>query len=132
MTGYYKKSIDELDGKINDLHHEQCNFLVSYEKAIELIINKISELKKYVLTKGFKNQQAEIHFFRYIKPQFIAKLIYYNAIYKIETKKPYGAKPIRKYLNKELKKLKRFFDDCSHFLLFHYSTKLKNCAASGR
>lgn len=42
---------------------------------------------------------------------FFAKLIYYNAIYKIETKKQDEAKSIEKYLNIELKKLKRFFDN---------------------
>lgn len=44
-----------------------------------------------------------------------------NAIYKIETKKPYGAKRIRKHLNKELKKLKRFFDDNLDFYKYYRS-----------
>src|SRR5690606_18602846 len=56
--------------------------------------------KAYVLKRGFKNTDEEIRFFKYQKPAIVAKLIYYNAIYKIETKKPYGTKPIRKYLNK--------------------------------
>ena len=58
---------------------------------------------------------------QYQKPTIISKLIYYNAIYKIETKKPYGAKPIKKYLNKELKKLKRFFDHNLDFYKYYRS-----------
>ncbi|WP_449441376.1 RteC domain-containing protein [Sphingobacterium corticibacter] len=42
-------------------------------------------------------------------------------MYKIETKKPYGTKPIRKYLNKELKKLKRFFDNKIDFYKYYRS-----------
>jgi len=80
---------------------------VSYEKAIEVILAKIAELKKYILKSGFKNHQEEIHFFKYIKPQFIAKLIYYNAIYKIETRRSYGNKRIKKYFAKELEKAKK-------------------------
>src|SRR5690606_41664277 len=40
---------------------------------------------------------------------------------KIETKKPYRAKPIRKYLNKELKKLNRFFDNNLDFYKYYRS-----------
>lgn len=68
--------------------------------------------------KGFENVDEEILFFKYQKPTIVAKLIYYNAIYKIETRKPYGAKPIMKYLNKELKKLKRSFDNNLDFYKF--------------
>ncbi|WP_149914630.1 RteC domain-containing protein [Sphingobacterium cavernae] len=74
-----------------------------------------------MLKKGFKNVDEEIRFFKYQKPTIVAKLIYYNAIYKIETKKPYGAKPIRKYLNRELKKLKRFFDNNLDFYKYYRS-----------
>ncbi|WP_461534076.1 RteC domain-containing protein [Sinomicrobium sp.] len=62
-----------------------------------------------------------MRFFKYQKPAIVAKLIYYNAIYKIETKKPYGTKPIRKCLNKELKKLKRFFDNNLDFYKYYRS-----------
>lgn len=70
---------------------------------------------------GFSSPSEEIHFFKFQKPVIVAKLIYYNAIYKIETKKPYGAKRIMKHLNKELKKLKRFFDDNLDFYKYYRS-----------
>ncbi|WP_236636853.1 RteC domain-containing protein [Sinomicrobium soli] len=43
--------------------------------------------------------RKKIHFFKYQKPVIVSKLIYYNAIYKIDTRKPYGAKRIKKYMN---------------------------------
>lgn len=121
MIEYLKKISDELEEEIKELTYEQSDILVSYEKAIKLILSKTDELKEYVLKTGFKNEQEEIHFFKYQKPAIIAKLIYYNAIYKIEARKPYGAKPIRKYLNKELKKLKRFFDNNLDFYKYYRS-----------
>lgn len=87
--------------------------------AVEFIVNTLSKLKEFVIKKGFKNIQEEIHFFKHQKPLIVAKLIYYNAIYKIETKKPHGRKLIRKYLNKELKKLKRFFDNNLEFYRYY-------------
>ncbi|WP_232214761.1 RteC domain-containing protein [Asinibacterium sp. OR53] len=113
--------MEELEEEIKELTYEQGNVLASSEKAVELILHKTAELKEYVLKTGFKNVQEEIHFFKYQKPAIIAKLIYYNAIYKIEARKPYGAKPIRKYLNKELKKLKRFFDNNLDFYKYYRS-----------
>ncbi|MBL7733895.1 MAG: RteC domain-containing protein [Chitinophagaceae bacterium] len=121
MTGFYTKIMEELEEEIKELTYEQGNVLTSSEKAVELILHKTAELKEYVLKTGFKNVQEEIHFFKYQKPAIIAKLIYYNAIYKIEARKPYGAKPIRKYLNKELKKLKRFFDNNLDFYKYYRS-----------
>ena len=121
MTGFYTKIMEELEEEIKELTYEQGNVLASSEKAVELILHKTSELKEYVLKTGFKNVQEEIHFFKYQKPAIIAKLIYHNAIYKIEARKPYGAKPIRKYLNKELKKLKRFFDNNLDFYKYYRS-----------
>jgi hypothetical protein len=121
MTGFYRKIMEALEEEIKELIYEQGNVLASSEKAVELILHKTAELKEYVLKTGFKNVQEEIHFFKYQKPAIIAKLIYYNAIYKIEARKPYGAKPIRKYLNKELKKLKRFFDNNLDFYKYYRS-----------
>ncbi len=113
MTGYYKKAFNELENQINELLFEQENQLTAYEKVIEIILQKMAKLKEYVLKTGFKNTQEEIHFFKHIKPQFIAKLIYYNAVYKIESKKPNETKSAKKFFETELKKLKKFFDNTS-------------------
>jgi len=121
MIEQFKKVIDEVEEGIKELAYDKGNILVTYEKAIELILSKTAELKEYVLRTGFENVQDEIHFFKYQKPTIIAKLIYYNAIYKIEARKPYGSKSIKKYLNKELKKLKRFFDHNLDFYKYYRS-----------
>ncbi len=55
-------------------------------------MKSLSELKTCVLKTGFSNEEEEIRFFKYQKPAIVAKLIYYNAVYKIEAKKPHGGK----------------------------------------
>lgn len=119
MSEYYNKILIDLQDEIDEVSCQDINKLVLYERIINLTLKKISDLKKYVLEKGFENEKAEIYFFKYQKPNIIAKLIYYNAIYKIETKKPYGSKAIKKYLNEELKKLKRFFDNNLEFYKYY-------------
>ena len=121
MNNFYNETLSKLETGINDLEIEADCSTQRIEAVIHLILECLSELKGYVLKRGFKNTDEEIRFFKYQKPAIVAKLIYYNAIYKIETKKPYGAKPIRKYLNKELKKLKRFFDNNLDFYKYYRS-----------
>ncbi len=119
MENFYNEQLSKLEISINELEVETDYSLQRIEMAVEFIVNTLSKLKEFVIKKGFKNIQEEIHFFKHQKPLIVAKLIYYNAIYKIETKKPHGRKLIRKYLNKELKKLKRFFDNNLEFYRYY-------------
>ena len=121
MKQFYNEKISELEIAIDEVEIETDCSLHRLETVIHLVLECLSELKEYVLKRGFKNINEEIRFFKYQKPVIVAKLIYYNTIYKIETKKPYGTKSIRKYLNKELKKLKRFFDNNLDFYKYYRS-----------
>jgi RteC protein. len=119
MDKFYNQTLYKLETAIIQLETEADYSVLRLEAVIAIILKCLSEVKKYVLNKGFKNVNEEIHFFKYQKPTIVSKLIYYNAIYKIETKKPYGSKPIKKYLNDELKKLKRYFDNNLEFYKYY-------------
>ncbi|MGO3109526.1 MAG: RteC domain-containing protein [Sphingobacterium sp.] len=115
----YNKILLKLEHDIQDIEIESDYSIQRIEIIIELIIKSLYEVKEYVLKNGFKNNDAEIHFFKHQKPAIVAKLIYYNAIYKIETRKPNDTKAIRKYLNEELRKLKRYFDNNLEFYKYY-------------
>ena len=119
MNKFYTETLHKLETEINDLEIETDHSIQRIEAVIGIILKCLSDVKKYVLNRGFKNIGEEIHFFKYQKPTIVSKLIYYNAIYKIETKKPYGSKPIKKYLNDELRKLKRYFDNNLEFYKYY-------------
>ncbi|MCH5684664.1 RteC domain-containing protein [Niabella sp. W65] len=120
MEKYYEKCVQRLDEQINELKLEIENPIILAQELIELLLNYLGELKKYVSERGFKSIEEEIHFFKRLKPVILAKLIYYNAIYKIETKKPYGnGKAIKKYIDNELSKLKRYFDNNLEFYKYY-------------
>lgn len=125
------KKIPNLKNKINllltDLN-EQLNFtdleiddpIHRSENAINIIINSINKLRIIFEKEKNISQEIEIDFFKNVKPKFTSKLIYYNAIYKIETKKPHGGDRIlKKYLNHELEKLKRYFDNNLEFYKYY-------------
>ena len=121
MDKFYNETYLKLETAIQELEIESDCPIKRIEAVIQLVIQSLSDLKKFVLKNDFKNTEEEIHFFKYQKPIIVSKLIYYNAVYKIETKKPYGEKQIKKFLNKELNKLKKFFDSNIDFYKYYRS-----------
>ena len=119
MNKFYNEILQNLETENQKLEIENDFTLQKIEVVIGIIVKSLSQLKEYVLKKGFRNTAEEIKFFKHQKPAIVSKLIYYNAIYKIETKKPYGTKPIRKYLNEEVRKLKRYFDNNLEFYKYY-------------
>jgi len=110
----------ELDSQLQFIRLETEEQIKAAELSIKVLLSVIDKLKKFTLRYKFKNEADEIHFFKYFKPQFISKLIYHNRVLNIETKKPYGGEKVtRKYLNNELEKLKRFFDNNLEFYKYH-------------
>lgn len=104
---FYNETLKRLETAINGLEIEADNLLHQIEAIISTITQCLSEVKEYVLKTGFRDEEAEICFFKHQKPAIVAKLIYYNSIYKIEAKRPYGGKEVlEEYFNKELSKLK--------------------------
>jgi len=121
MDKFYNETYLKLETAIQELEIETDCPIKRIEAVIHHIIQSLADLKDFVLKNDFKNMEEEIHFFKYQKPIIVSKLIYYNAVYKIETKKPYGEKQIKKFLNKELNKLKKFFDSNIDFYKYYRS-----------
>ena len=121
MIPHSIKILDKLNKELENIKSE--NKIDKCEKAIKIVICGLKDLKQITQEYNFKSLQEEIVFFKTIKPQFVALFIYYNSIYKIEVKIPYGgSRNIKKYLNDELAKLKRFYDNNKDFCKY-YKTK---------
>lgn len=120
MKDFCQKNIISLEEHLSFLEIENNNWLLLSQQALEVILKTLEKVKKKTIHHTFKSQQEEIQFFKSLKPRFVSKLIYYNEIHKIETRKPYGGERVlRKYLHKELNKLKRYFDDHLDFYKYY-------------
>ena len=120
MNSKATQLLSKLNEQLNFTDLEIDDPIQRSESAINIIINSIEKLKIIFEKEKVKSQEIEIDFFKNIKPRFTSKLIYYNAVFKIETKKPHGGERIlKKYLNNELDKLKRYFDNNLDFYKYY-------------
>lgn len=112
--------LSELNEQLNFINLEIDNRIERCEKSIELILFAVQKLKIIFNSDKLKSEEREIDFFKNVKPKFTSKLIYYNIIYKIEAQMPYGGERIlKKYLNNELEKIKRYFYNNHDFNKYH-------------
>ena len=120
MNNNYKQLLFELTEQLSFINLEIDNPISKSEKSVQVSLLIYNKLKKQFLKEKSFSDEFQIEFFKNVKPKFTSLYIYHNAIYKIETKMPRGGNRIaKKYLNKELKKLKRYFDNNLEFYNYH-------------
>lgn len=101
----------ELLSKVSAREEKASEMATIVEQAgmmIALLQDVLLELKEKIRISGFTDAAEEIEFFRFVKPQVVGKLIFYNEAYRIETTCPVqGGKMYRKYYAGQLKNVKR-------------------------
>jgi len=106
---------------------EEVNAIIEKEGDIievaklSMLISKkyVSELKEHIIINNFESPEAEIYFFKSVKPRFYSRMIYYARLYQIELNKPPGnTHVVENYLIEETKKISRFFENNREF--YHY------------
>lgn len=112
--------LTKLNEQLNFLDLEYTDAIKLSEKAIEMIVKSLENLKAIIIKNKFRTQTEEIIFFKEVKPQVFSKLIFYTKVLKIETKRPKGTdRSQRKYLLNELDKLNHFFDNNLDFYQYY-------------
>ena len=107
-----------------------CTIIVDLESElskVETVSNKISEQMEYaighckialdrmrelVIKQGFPDQKSEIYFFKKIKPTVYSKLLYYRAVFDLESKcQKADSSVIKRYLQKRLYKINEYMEE---------------------
>lgn len=82
---------------------EQIEFAIGHCKVA------LDQMRKLVIKEGFPDQASEIRFFKEVKPRVYSKLLYYQAVFDMEsTRQKVDKKNLRRYFHQELKKILKF------------------------
>lgn len=119
MNERCKTLLLELEEQLKFITLETDNQVSNAELSIQVSQLIFQNLKSFIIKYKFRSVAEEIRFFKELKPVFHSKLIYHLLVYDIETKRPNGGlKVIKKYLQNEQDKLKRYFD--ANFEFYKY------------
>jgi hypothetical protein len=89
-TTIAEKWLREMEAELILLDDVETNPVERLRYSMPLITRFIADLKKLVMEKGFASTEAEIYFFKNIKPYFYAHQIYEILYYNLQMQKPAG------------------------------------------
>lgn len=106
----YNEELSRLESSLEQLELETDNVFITSDKRINLCRNSLYRMRENVMNKGFKNIQAECHFFKNIKPKVVGHIIHsVNLIY-IEKHRPFSSgKEQHKFYVDYISTLKNYF-----------------------
>lgn len=111
--------IEDLYKQLDFLEAEQESVLLKAEDGVRITKRALNQLKANIDKKGFKSPNEEILFFKETKPKVFSKLIYYQTLFNIESKRPRSSSKTQiKYFNKHIDRLQNYFYD--HLEFYHY------------
>lgn len=112
MGTIYSEIILDLDNDLSKMKDVSENMPEQLEYAIGLCKVTLDRMRKLVIQEGFPDQKSEIHFFKKIKPSVYSKLLYYQAVFDIESKyKKADISVIRRYFQQRLSKIHEYMEE---------------------
>lgn len=121
MHEYVTKLRKETDELVDCIESSEGNILKKSVEASHVLAEAFNQLKSFIASYEFKNEEEEITFFKEIKPKFCYRLIYYRKLYNIEMNRPAGSEKQREYLNGELDEINKYNNKRLDFIRYYRS-----------
>jgi len=107
----YLKIILDLENELSGMKDVSDNVTEQIEYAIGHCKVALEQLRKLVAEKGFPDTGSEIRFFKQVKPAAYGKLLYYSAIFELESARlQTNSEGHRKYLREQLEKIMDYME----------------------
>lgn len=122
MTLFVNKLQLQLDQQLYEFNATEEDFCKKAERCLGAALGTLDELKEFIINYTFTSKEEEIYFFKILKPQFVAKTIYYLKLVNLQPKMPMGSnKALKKFLLTELEQLNHYFDNNMDFYQYYRS-----------
>tara|TARA_R110002050_G_scaffold169807_1_gene301641 strand:+ start:17844 stop:18671 length:828 start_codon:yes stop_codon:yes gene_type:complete len=108
----YCQIATDLENDLSGLRDISDKFPEQIEYATGRCKLALDHLHELVLKKGFPDKKSEILFFKKIKPSVCSKIIYYQAVFDLESiRMELDTKSVRKYFRREQKRILKYMKD---------------------
>jgi hypothetical protein len=84
---YYITTAKKLCEELELLHQTERDINTIASRAAKMILNTLKQFRARIRKEDFANEEEEIHFFKYIKPQIQCYLVFYSVLQEIESSK---------------------------------------------
>ena len=111
----------EVDVKVEQIECSEVSVITKSLEASRVLADAFKQLKLFVLSHNFKNDDDEISFFKEIKPRLCFRLIYYRKVYNIEMNRPIGIDKQREYLCDILNYINKYNSKRLDFIRYYRS-----------
>lgn len=110
-----------LEAELEEIEKQSSCFSEMVSKSIQSVFKYLTLLREYINDKTLlSSPEDEIFFFKEFKPSIHSYFIYYSELYRMENNRPEGSvQQQRKYLQKQLKTLNKFFEDNAEFCAYY-------------
>lgn len=98
----------EIDTKIEQIECSEISMMTKSLEASHILTEAFKQLKAFILSYNFKDEEEEIFFFKDVKPKLCSRLIYYRKVYNIEMDRPAGTDKQREYLSEILEGINKY------------------------
>lgn len=117
-----KKIVELLNDRLKLLKSESKPSILMFEKAKGLCQLSFWEMKNIVTQNSFTDQSEEILFFKTIKPQVLSKLIFYDKLFSIESRRPKAFHMQEEFLKLKIQELNNYFDENQELCLYYWKS----------
>lgn len=122
MVKYVTKLRKETDELVERIESANSNILKKSLEASHVLAEAFDQLKTFILSYQFTNEEEEINFFKEIKPKICYRLIYYRKLYNIEMNRPVaGTGRQKEYLCEELDSINKYTNKRLDFIRYYRS-----------
>ncbi len=108
MIEYTSRLKKEIDIKIEQIECSEISMIAKSIEASRMLIEAFNQLRSFILSYNFKDNDEEIFFFKETKPRLCSRLIYYRKVYNIEMNRPAGTGKQREYLSEILDSINKY------------------------
>ncbi|NDV81621.1 RteC domain-containing protein [Bacteroides sp. 51] len=120
MNDFIRNLNKDTAQKIRDIETMEKDMLKRAFLSALVLVDANLKLKNFTISYQFKDENEEIFFFKYLKPQLVSQLIYHCQVYNIEMNYPIsGVHNQREYLNRELENLQDYIDRRPEFYSYY-------------